>query len=367
MLDQNNNNIKSAVKNTVWEMNRAANQNPTYRELDEKFRNNNQKIEQTIETASDKLDNAVSNGINKIKNAVITHHRPLRRRNLRGIFRPRSILDRLDQINNFQRQRNIDRQERIANWEEKRIESLENAENKTTSMEDSIKNRKADLEEFRRQIQEEKQRIENLDIMLNGDRNQVNNTTSNLATAGTLPSSDTPETSLEVIDGGKDTPTNTKVNMGDPNYIKLIAADGEGVARFRHDYRVARREEMRSQLSTLVCGSFTGILAGITMYYVYNINPSLVDSSLQSTASFQQMIQTTINNVMSDPSTQTVLQTFDSGMGQAMLSSFGTLIATVASAGFLSRYTNRRNERQLVEDNNPLNIKDDVESIAKHM
>lgn len=365
MLDQNNNNIKSAVKNAVWEMNRVANQNPTYRELDEKFRNNNQKIEQTIDSASDKLDAAVSTGINKINNAVITRYRPLRRRNLRGLFRPRSILDRLDQINNFQRERNIARQERVAEREENRINALENKKNRTASMEASIQNRKADLEEFRRQIEEEKQRIENLDIMLNGDRNQVNNTTSN--TAATLPSNDTPGTALEVISGGKDISTNTNTNKSNPNYIKLLASDGEGVARFRHDYRVARREEMKAQLSTITCGAITGMLAGIAMYYVYNLDPTLVDPALQSTSSLQQMIHATVNNVMSDLSTQTILQTFDSGMGQATLSSFGTLITTAVSASFLSRYTNRRYERQLVEDNNPLNIKDDVESIAKHM
>lgn len=381
-MDENNNNkITDQIKNVAWNAKYAYNRSEIPKVAEEvKGVAKDAAFEVKHEMAkAGILPTNFKENFKRETDMVRNKFRPFRNRHLRGTYR-RGLFDRIfDYFEQRRRNRVIydelaaDREEASINRTGDEIKSEINHSNspseimKLEKAEQNLEDRKKDLETFRQEIEKEKKKFENLDLMLEGKEPLTDEPLSNVTTFPT-PQSDA--TSLQVIDDNNvETPEPAEQ---DPNYVKLIAADGEGVSNFRTKYRMVQRSERQYRSREIMHALITGAaIAGVT-YSMYMINPELANQT--GISGMSQDVQTTldalknvVDNIMTNPTFENIKDVLSQGTAQL---GFFTVVGVTQLRRTVTNHrlaNDNRYEREQMEENNPLNIRDDVENIARHM
>ncbi len=156
-------------------------------------------------------------------------------------------------------------------------------------------------------------------------------------------------------------------DVKNPNYLKMIAAHGEGLGQFRTSYSKIVRSERKLRNSELVSALLfsSAFLAtylamrniGITSYSEFNAETFTTISKAVEDGinNLKQMNSSNIGEILSNASTSLVLSA----------SAFAT--STLLTIKKARDYKKVQEERMLMEDQNYLNIGDDVDNIARRM
>lgn len=361
--------------------------------------------ENAIKQVDEKMDDLTTSAVANIS-TIGSRFRPLRRRSLRGIFSRETIYEMMDELDRRREDRRFRRNERQADIERGKIFKLqqkvdlikqkmetsnpimrETYRKQVENIENAINNRKEDLNDFERKIVDARRTRETMDEVMRHDveTEEDRKRRERESVMGALANADrrleerrnTENNGMNNIPGlsindsnANNNQVNSNPDLNDPNYLKMIAARGEGLGQYRQRYKILKRNDKRYRLHQIATGTITALGVAGMMWAIEKMNPGYLSINSTLSQDMQSLVETgknIVERVMSDPSFANVCQILKEGSG---VFGFSTVVSAIYGGRFVR--TNRARvanqyEIETMEEENYLNIKDDTERIARGM
>ena len=156
-------------------------------------------------------------------------------------------------------------------------------------------------------------------------------------------------------------------DVKNPNYLKMIAAHGEGLGQFRTSYSKIVRSERKLRNSELVSALLFSSAFLATYLAMRNIGiTSYSEFNAETFTTISKAVEEGINNLKQINSSN-IGEMLSSASTGLVLSASALATSTLLTIKKAKDFRKVHDERMLMEDQNYLNIGDDVDNIARRM